>query len=59
MPYYAGIGSRSTPSSILSIMTILGKTLAQNGYILRSGGAEGADKAFEIGCNEVSGMKED
>lgn len=47
--YYAGIGARSTPPSILLEMTEIAKTLDSK-YILRSGGAEGADKAFELGA---------
>lgn len=56
--YYAGIGSRETPIEILTFFTKLAKYLAKQGYILRSGGAEGSDLAFEIGCNNVNGQKE-
>jgi len=48
--YYAGIGSRSTPPQILSVMTEVAQYLDNLGWILRSGGAEGADKAFEAGA---------
>lgn len=47
MKYYAGIGSRETPEKILRLMTTLGRILCEAGYILRSGGAPGADEAFE------------
>ncbi len=47
---YAGIGSRRTPDDILEVMTALATKLSQNGWILRSGGARGADKAFERGA---------
>ena len=47
--YYAGIGSRRTPPSILETMTRLAGRLCNMGYTLRSGGAEGADTAFERG----------
>lgn len=47
--YYAGIGSRNTPDHIQNIMTRLATKLEQEGWILRSGGAEGADSAFERG----------
>ena len=40
------IGSRETPIDICNIMSLIGARL-QNKYILRSGGAIGADKAFE------------
>lgn len=56
--YYAGIGSRETPIEILNLFTKLGKYLAKKNYILRSGHAEGADSAFEYGCDMESGQKE-
>lgn len=46
MLYYAGIGSRETPIEILDEMANIAKHLESKGYILRSGGAEGADQAF-------------
>lgn len=58
MKYYAGIGSRETPDNILNQMRKVGSFLADRGYILRSGGAKGADKAFEKGCDLVKGHKE-
>lgn len=51
--YYTGVGSRKTPESIKNIMTRLAKKLAADGWILRSGGAEGADKAFEAGAGSA------
>lgn len=56
--YFAGIGSRATPPDILLKMQEIAKFLTQKGYVLRSGGAEGADKNFEIGCDAVGGEKE-
>lgn len=47
--YYTGVGSRKTPENIKTVMTALASKLELMGYILRSGGAEGADKAFENG----------
>lgn len=47
--YYTGIGSRSTPRDILDFMTELAVGLYRKGYTLRSGGAPGADQAFERG----------
>jgi hypothetical protein len=55
---YAGIGSRETPPDILRIMERLGKKLALEGWVLRSGGARGADSAFHKGCLDVSGDAE-
>lgn len=47
---YAGIGSRSTPPDILELMTEIGTVLANRGWILRSGYADGADIAFHMGA---------
>lgn len=55
---YAGIGSRKTPRIYIELFQRVGKYLASQGVILRSGGAEGADKAFEVGCDTVKGRKE-
>lgn len=46
---YAGIGSRNTPNKILDYFTFIANQLESRGYILRSGGADGADTAFEDG----------
>lgn len=50
MKFYAGIGSRQTPLDVLLCMTLYAQRLACNGYTLRSGGAFGADTAFEAGA---------
>jgi hypothetical protein len=47
--HYAGIGSRNTPNIILNSMRLLATKLETFGYMLRSGGAVGADSAFESG----------
>lgn len=47
---YTGIGSRQTPQEILEQMTKIARTLAKLGWTLRSGGAAGADTAFEKGA---------
>jgi len=52
MKYYTGIGSRETPDDILKLMTKIAKYLYHLDYTLRSGGADGADTAFEIGAGE-------
>lgn len=49
MKYYAGVGSRETPFNILRQMINISDHLYEAGYTLRSGHAEGADIAFEIG----------
>lgn len=51
MKYFAGIGSRKTPRHICNEMTELSKFLCNNGYCLYSGGAGGADSAFEKGAS--------
>ena len=47
--YYAGIGARKTPENILELMSEISFKLEKQGFILRSGGANGADEAFEKG----------
>lgn len=49
---YAGIGSRETPPEVLELMTQLAGRLEQEGWLLRSGGAPGADSAFEVGVRD-------
>lgn len=46
---YAGIGSRETPPPVIAKMIELGEAFAKLGHTLRSGGARGADSAFERG----------
>lgn len=46
---FAGIGSRETPSDVLDEMRVYSSILLCNNYILRSGGADGADSAFADG----------
>ena len=53
MIYYAGIGSRETPQNVLLIMEDLAVKLAKTEHVLRSGGAGGADSAFERGARST------
>jgi hypothetical protein len=55
---YAGIGSRATPQPVLDIMRQIGIDMAKSGWLLRSGHADGADSAFELGCIMAQGKKE-
>lgn len=55
---YTGIGSRQTPLDILAQMRSIARQLASRGWLLRSGGEDGADTAFENGCVEAFGRKE-
>jgi hypothetical protein len=49
---YAGIGSRETPANVLVLMTRLAAYLGGLNFRLRTGGAQGADTAFEQGAPE-------
>lgn len=49
LKYYAGIGSRETPSDVCDLITKIATKLDSQSYILNSGGADGADTAFEQG----------
>lgn len=49
MRRYAGIGSRETPWETLEKMTEIATYLEKHKWVLRSGGAQGADQAFEAG----------
>lgn len=55
---FTGIGSRSTPYNALVNIEIIGQILGWKGWILRSGGADGADLAFEKGAIKVEGPRE-
>jgi len=54
MKYYTGVGSRKTPMVILQIMRDLAVKLDKAGYVLRSGGADGADSAFASGTGHAA-----
>ena len=49
MKHYTGVGSRETPPEILELMTKVARMLARGQWTLRTGGAVGADQAFELG----------
>ena len=51
---YTGIGSRETPADVCKLMTRIAVFLGRRDYVLRSGGAVGADSAFEAGVSEPS-----
>ena len=46
---YTGVGSRKTPPEVMEQITGIAQWLSQKGMTLRSGGADGADTAFESG----------
>lgn len=56
LKYFAGIGSRKTPRAIKLLMDKLSPLLIEQGYILRSGGASGADKMWEDSYNQHGGQ---
>lgn len=58
MKYYAGIGARDLPNDIYKLMEQIAVWLAEENWTLRSGGAKGADTAFETGCDKRKGEKE-
>lgn len=53
MIFYTGIGSRSTPPDVLAEMMNIARRRAKAGLCLRSGGADGADAAFEAGAGDL------
>ena len=57
MKIYTGVGARSTPPEMLDIIRNVASVLGKQGWVLRSGGADGADSAFEAGCDSVQGSK--
>lgn len=56
--YFAGIGSRETPQSLIPIIQGLSKKLISLGFVLRSGGADGADSFWENAYDKFGGEKE-
>jgi hypothetical protein len=50
--WVAAIGSRETPPPFLKVIRTFGATLVARGVGLRSGGARGADTAFEDGAGQ-------
>lgn len=48
---YAGVGSRETPDDVGTVMTGIAERAAEDGWLLRSGGATGADTFFERGAS--------
>jgi len=49
MTFYTGVGSRQTPEDIQMLMRACSRHFEKEGMILRSGGATGADTAFQEG----------
>lgn len=56
--FFAGIGSRSTPESYIPLIEKISEKLISRNYILRSGGASGADTFWENAYDKFGGKKE-
>lgn len=52
--FYTGVGSRETPQEVMFTISELARDLRLFGYVLRSGGAQGADTAFAEGAGSES-----
>lgn len=50
--YYAGIGSRRAPVEMLEFATLVAVVMNHLGFTLYSGGADGMDRAFELGAGD-------
>lgn len=50
--YYTGVGSRDIPEESYNLLQEVSKRLGSMGWVLRSGGAVGADTAFETGVGK-------
>jgi predicted Rossmann fold nucleotide-binding protein DprA/Smf involved in DNA uptake len=55
--FYSAIGSRKTPIEIGKIQAKLAFKLSQENWIMRSGGAWGSDKFFELGVDSSKKQK--
>lgn len=55
---YVGIGPQAAGETVIELSKNFATAMAEMGWTLRSGGAEGMDEAFEAGCNSVKGTKE-
>lgn len=55
---YTGIGSRDIAKEEFDLLFSIAEKLAATSWKLRSGGAGGADTAFEVGCAKNEGQAE-
>lgn len=49
--FYTGVGSRQAPQNVLRMLQHFASVAEILGMVLRSGGADGCDSAFESGCS--------
>ena len=54
---YCGIGTRSITDKTSKMLIEIAEIMATRKHILRSGGADGCDAAFERGCDNAKGEK--
>jgi hypothetical protein len=54
MKFYTGIGSRQTPDDVTALMSAIAQHFQQKEWVLRSGGANGADTAFQEGITDTT-----
>ena len=55
LPIYAGIGAANAPAAARTLMTDIGHRLAEEDFLLRTGGGQGAEEAFENGARLADG----
>jgi hypothetical protein len=55
--FFSGLGSRKTPINVGRIQAKTAYKLSNQGWVLRSGGADGSDKFFELGVNNSKNKK--
>ena len=57
LPVYAGLGAENAPPEVAAFMTEIGSELADQDFLLRSGGGRGSDEAFENGARLTGGRR--
>ena len=57
LPTYAGIGATNAPAEARELMRALATELAGQDFLLRSGGAQGSEEAFEAGAVAAQGQR--
>ena len=57
LPVYAGFGAENAPPEVAQLMTEIGTELADQDFLLRSGGGRGSDEAFENGARLTDGRR--
>ena len=55
LPVYAGIGASNAPAETRTLMTDVAQRLAEEDFLLRTGGGQGSEEAFENGARLADG----